>query len=238
MSRWPSTSDQRRPSGDPGADPSGLVASLRHQPLLAVLRPSSSLQAHRQLQQLQAVGLLHVELAVPPQPDAAWVGLGRELVQCFPELRLGAASLRSLEQLEAAHAAGLGYGVSPILEPALIAGARRLRLTLVPGVFSPTEVHRAQQLGCPLVKLYPAAALGPSYWPSLRGPLAPLPACIAAGGLHCGDVLPWLAAGMAGVALGSRLFTAGPVADAPLDPALAELLQRLPTPGEAAVLST
>lgn len=203
-----------------------------------MLRPLSAIQAHRQLQQLQKVGLWHAELAAPAQPDSAWIDLGLELVQRFPALRLGAASVRTLAQLEAARAAGLRYVVSPILEPALIEAALRWQLTLVPGVFSPTEVHRAQQLGCALVKLYPAATLGPGYWPSLRGPLGPLPACIAAGGLHCADVLPWLAAGVTGVALGSSLFVdrAGDdpadVADASLDPNLAELLARLRARGD------
>ena len=218
---------------DHSGDPSGLIASLHRQPLLAVLRPNAAPQAHRQLQQLQAVGLLHVELAVPIQPDAAWIDLGLDLVQRFPGLRLGAASIRTLAQLEAARAAGLAYGVSPILDPPLIEAAQRWRLTLVPGVFTPTEVHRAQQLGCALVKLYPAATLGPRYWSSLRGPLGPLPACIAAGGLDCADVLPWLAAGVAGVALGSSLF-----ADGGLDPNLAELLARLRERDEGRPLST
>ncbi len=233
---------------DHPGDPSGLIASLQRQPLLAVLRPHSASEAHRQLQQLQAVGLLHVELAVPTQPEAAWIALVRELAERFPGLRLGAASVRTLAQLEATRAAGLAYGVSPILDPPLIEAALHWRLTLVPGVFTPTEVHGAQGLGCALVKLYPAATLGPSYWSSLRGPLGPLPACIAAGGLHCGDVLPWLAAGVAGVALGSSLFVDRPrladgdgtrpgddppaVADADLDPDLAELLARLQPRGE------
>jgi len=67
-------------------------------------------------------------------------------------------------------------------------------------------VHRARCWGSRMVKLFPAAPLGPQYWRRLRDPLGePMPFCIAAGGLGPGDVLPWLAAGVDAVALGSSL---------------------------------
>jgi 2-dehydro-3-deoxyphosphogluconate aldolase/(4S)-4-hydroxy-2-oxoglutarate aldolase len=86
--------------------------------------------------------------------------------------------------------------------------AAQLQFTLVPGVYSPTEVDRARQLGSAIVKLFPASSLGPGYWRRLREPLGePLPFCIAAGGLQIDDVRPWLAAGVDAVALGSSLIT-------------------------------
>ncbi|NDG02997.1 MAG: hypothetical protein EB119_07355 [Synechococcaceae bacterium WBB_34_004] len=51
-----------------------------------------------------------------------------------------------------------------------------------------------------------AAALGPTYWCQLQGPLAPLPFCIAAGGIAPKDLASWFAAGVQAVALGSSLF--------------------------------
>ena len=155
--------------------------SLVAQPLLAVLRPRTVQQAHRQLEKLQAVGLVHVELAV--EASRAWSEGCLSLAAAFPALHLGAASITTLEQLEAGAAGGLAYAVSPIFDPQLLQRAGQLGLTLVPGVHSPTEVHQAQRLGCPIVKLFPARPLGPTYWASLAGPLGPLPFCIAAGGL-------------------------------------------------------
>ncbi|MCX5942612.1 MAG: bifunctional 4-hydroxy-2-oxoglutarate aldolase/2-dehydro-3-deoxy-phosphogluconate aldolase, partial [Cyanobacteria bacterium] len=155
--------------------------SLVAQPLLAVLRPRTVQQAHRQLEKLQAVGLVHVELAV--EASRAWSEGCLSLAAAFPALHLGAASVTTPEQLEAGAAGGLAYAVSPIFDPQLLQRAGQLGLTLVPGVHSPTEVHQAQRLGCPIVKLFPARPLGPTYWASLAGPLGPLPFCIAAGGL-------------------------------------------------------
>ena len=220
MCGWPSTSD-----------PAGLLTSLRRQPVLAVLRPRTIHEARGQLEQLLAAGLEHVEIAV--QASDAWVRMVRELRSAFPALRLGAASVCDGEGLQAALAAGVRYAVSPILDPALLQAARGAAITLVPGVFSPTEIALAQRCGAPAVKLFPAAALGPAYWRSLAGPLGPLPFCIAAGGLAAADVPRWLAAGVDAVALGNSLFDdatlggADPAAIAPLKPDLAPLLTRL-----------
>lgn len=211
-------------------DPADLIAGLRRQPVLAVLRPGNLLQAHTQLQLLQGVGLCHVELAV--EATSAWVAMVQQLRLAFPNLCLGAASVRSSQQLEAVQAAGLAYAVSPVLMPDLLEQARAAALTLVPGVFSPTEIAQAVQLEAPAVKLFPAAALGPHYWPSLAGPLAPLPFCMAAGGLTPADVPRWLAAGVDAVALGSCLFSLAAVgpegsASARLHPDLQPLLAQL-----------
>lgn len=197
--------------------------------MLAVLRPGDDNQARRQLAALLAAGLVHVELAVQPSHD--WVAMAAQLVRDYPDLRLGAASVRSSDDLDAAMAAGLGYAVSPILRQPLLRRAQAAGFVLVPGVFTPTEVHQARLWGAGLVKLFPAKVVGPGYWPALRGPLGPLPFCIAAGGLGVRDVEPWLNAGIDAVALGSRLFQA---ADAEttrpgmaLDPELAALVARL-----------
>ncbi|MBD1192708.1 bifunctional 4-hydroxy-2-oxoglutarate aldolase/2-dehydro-3-deoxy-phosphogluconate aldolase [Vulcanococcus sp. Clear-D1] len=197
-----------------------MISGLHRQPLLAVLRPHSPEQARLQLQQLHQAGLCHAELAVDPTP--AWVAMSRELVSDFPELRLGAASVRSAAGLEAALAAGLGYVVSPILDRALLEQASAAAITLVPGVFSPTEIATAVQWGAPAVKLYPAASLGPGYWRSLAGPLGPLPFCIAAGGLAVADAAAWYAAGVDAIALGGTLFSGDR-----LDPALHQLVVSL-----------
>lgn len=182
------------------------MASLRRQPLLVVLRPSQPLDAAPLLERLEALDLRHVELAFQPGP--AWPEQLRELIALFPRLALGAASISHQAALEAAIAAGCRYGFSPILDPELLAAAAAAGFTLVPGVMSPTEVHRARQCGSALVKLFPAASLGPSYWRRLLDPLGPsLPFCIAAGGLSPTDVNTWLAAGVDAVALGSSLLT-------------------------------
>lgn len=181
-----------------------LIRSLRGQPLLIVLRPAEPLQAVTTLERLQALGLRHVEIAWQPQPG--WGAQMAELIQRFPALALGAASVCQPQGVVEAANAGCRYAVSPVLDAALQQEAVRRDLVLVPGVMSPSEVHQARQWGCAIVKLFPAVSVGRDHWRRLRGPLgAALPFCIAAGGLTPADVRPWLEAGVDAVALGSGL---------------------------------
>jgi len=181
-----------------------LIQSLRAQPLLIVLRPGEPLHALPTLQRLQALGVIHVEIAWQPLPG--WADQMGELIGRFPALELGAASVCMPQGVADAAAAGCRYAVSPVLDAELQQRAAERELLLVPGVMSPSEVHQARRLGCRIVKLFPAVSVGISHWRRLREPLgAPLPFCIAAGGLQPADVLPWLEGGVDAVALGSGL---------------------------------
>ncbi len=184
-----------------------MIASLHRQPLLVVLRPPEPLAAVPLLEHLRREGVIHVEIAW--QPLSGWVEQMAELIHRFPDLDLGAASVCEPQGVEASAAAGCRYAVSPVLDPALLAAAAQHDLLLVPGVMTPSEVQLARRLGCAIVKLFPAVSVGIDHWRRLREPLgAPLPFCIAAGGLRPADVLPWLAAGVDAVALGSSLGSA------------------------------
>ncbi|MDM7938701.1 MAG: bifunctional 4-hydroxy-2-oxoglutarate aldolase/2-dehydro-3-deoxy-phosphogluconate aldolase [Cyanobium sp. CZS 48M] len=210
MCGWLSTSESQTP-----------LDELRALPLLAVLRPVHPLEAVSRIALLSAAGIRHVEIAWSPSPR--WSHGCRELTLLFPAIRFGAASVRSLEALEAVRQAGFSFAFSPVLDPSLMSCAQRLGINLVPGVFSPSEVHQAVALGCTAVKLFPASALGPGYWGSLSAALGPLPFCIAAGGLEVAHLDGWLLGGVNALALGSTLFE--PISEAGdcprLDPRLA-----------------
>lgn len=109
--------------------------------------------------------------------------------------------------------------MSPCLDPALLEVARRLDLVLVPGVMTPTEIQRAVDWDCALVKVFPAISLGIEYHRLLAAPMAPLPFMIAAGGLRADGVKAWLAAGYDAIALGRSAIVAER-----LDPALDDWL--------------
>jgi 2-dehydro-3-deoxyphosphogluconate aldolase/(4S)-4-hydroxy-2-oxoglutarate aldolase len=168
-----------------------------------VLRPPSPDSCSPLLERLAEAGLFHVEIAW--QPGDAWITSCRVLRQSFPGLSLGAASIRTAEAVADAAAAGFAYAVSPV-------------------------VDRSLDWGCPIVKLFPAAPLGPAYWRRLREPLGEaLPFCIAAGGLTVADIDRWLGAGVDAVALGSGLLDGlGEEAEAPSTATLAAALAVLP----------
>ena len=188
-----------------------FVASLQHQPLLLVIRPEpDDLEASgsgsgllEQVQQLHAAGLRHLEVAWLDQPG--WMGFMQRVQDHCPELNLGAASVTVAKALNDLSRLDLSYAMEPCWCPEIVEQARGLGVLLVPGVFSPTEVHQAMRFGCRVVKLFPAVNLGPGYWGRLQAPLGPLPFVIAAGGLEVGDLPVWLEAGHGAVALGRRV---------------------------------
>lgn len=208
---------------DPAGLAANLTASLARQPLLAVLRPRDPQRALAEVELLQSVGWRHVELAWTAPWLSQLIPILRE--RC-PQVHLGAASVTTSQQLGQVAAAGLSYAFMPIWQPELLLHARELGITLVPGVFTPTEVYQARCHGCTMVKLFPAAALGPYYWSQLRAPLGPLPTCIAAGGLGPETALQWLHMGAVdAVALGQQLFGHFSLGD----PALRQRLRDLVT---------
>ncbi|MFL0781608.1 MAG: bifunctional 4-hydroxy-2-oxoglutarate aldolase/2-dehydro-3-deoxy-phosphogluconate aldolase [Prochlorococcus sp.] len=198
-----------------------MLASLRLQPLIVVLRPQqdaleTSLSPSPILHLIEGLvdaGVQHLECAWSAQPG--WLEMMEAVRQSFPGLSLGAASVTSSEALAAVVELRLAYGMAPCWNPVLQRQAAELNQLLIPGVFSPTEVHQASAFGCRILKLFPASTLGIDYWHQLTAPLGGTPFVIAAGGLKVADLSAWLAAGHDAVALGRGL-----VVDGQIDPSL------------------
>ena len=157
------------------------MASLQHQPLLLVIRPEpddlvtcgSGSGLLEQVQRLHAAGLRHLEVAWLDQPG--WMGFVQRVQDHCPGLNLGAASVTVPKALNVLSRLDLSYAMAPCWCPELVEQARGLGVLLVPGVFSPTEVHQAMRFGCRVVKLFPAATLGRATGAACRRPSAHCP---------------------------------------------------------------
>ena len=185
-----------------------LMASLRRQPLIIVLRPKESdllgpflqsLLCHR-LDQLVDLGVRHIEIAW--MDHLRWSDLIATIRLRHPTLQLGVASVTSQRGLQAVIDLDLPYAMSPLLDQGLVSMAHQHNCCLVPGVMTPTEIRQALVLGCHLVKLFPALVLGLDYHRQISAPMGDLPFMIAAGGLTVADLHPWLSAGYDAIALG------------------------------------
>ncbi len=73
-------------------------------------------------------------------------------------LLVGAGTVRSPEQAEAAWRAGAEFLVSPGLSEAVARWAQERGIAYLPGVLTPTEVERALGLGLRVLKFFPAKA--------------------------------------------------------------------------------
>ena len=77
-----------------------------------------------------------------------------------PQAILGAGTLRTAADAEAAMAAGCRFGVSPGYTPALGRACREAGLPLLPGVATAGEVMAACDDGLSFLKFFPATAAG------------------------------------------------------------------------------
>jgi 2-dehydro-3-deoxyphosphogluconate aldolase/(4S)-4-hydroxy-2-oxoglutarate aldolase len=191
---------------------SATASLIRDRRLIAVLRrvtPRSALLAV--VDELADAGVAAVEITLDAPSAAA------DLEACRSHLErrgpavpiVGAGTVRSEAQLEAAAAAGAAFIVSPVFDPAIVDGALAHRLVVMPGAYTPTEVDRAWRAGATFVKLFPASSLGPAHVRELRGPF-PEVELIPTGGIDASNARTFLEAGAVAVGVGSALVRARP----------------------------
>ena len=97
----------------------------------------------------------------------------RRISAAFPEMLLGAGTVLAPAQAHRARDAGAAFALAPGLNPAVVEAARGAGLAFAPGVMTPGEIERALDLGCGLLKFFPAgAAGGVAMLKALAGPYA------------------------------------------------------------------
>lgn len=116
---------------------------------------------------------------------------------------VGAGTVRTVEQVRAAHEAGAVFLASPVLEEEIVDEALTLGVRILPGCLTPTEVARAVAAGCSEVKIFPASSYGPAGIRSLRGPF-PEVGLVVTGGIGLQQVGTYLQAGAEQVGVGVK----------------------------------
>jgi len=120
------------------------------------------------------------------------------------EVLLGAGTVLDPETARAAILSGARYIISPTLNPRVIELCHRYGVIVVPGAFTPTEILTAWELGADMVKVFPAAALGPGYIKDILSPL-PQVKLLPTGGVSLSNVAQFIKAGATAVAAGGSL---------------------------------
>lgn len=126
-------------------------------------------------------------------------------------LAIGAGTVLERSQGRAAIEAGARFLFSPVLSEELVQLADESGVPYIPGCATPSEAHRALDLGCDTVKLFPADTIGgPRFVRSLLSVLPQL-RCIPSGGIgpDVGALEEWFRSGAKAVAMGSSLFPGG-----------------------------
>lgn len=83
-----------------------------------------------------------------------------QIKQRFPELLLGAGTVLTISQVEAALNAGAEFIVSPGSNPTTIDYCQQKGVTIFPGVCTPTEIEMNLEKGIGVMKFFPAEPAG------------------------------------------------------------------------------
>lgn len=84
----------------------------------------------------------------------------RILRKDFPEMVVGAGTVLSIKQVDAAIDAGAMFIVSPGLNPKVVEYCISKNITVIPGCSNPSDVESAMEFGLDTVKFFPAEAAG------------------------------------------------------------------------------
>ncbi len=118
---------------------------------------------------------------------------------------VGAGTVTSMKDLIEVLNSGAEFIVTPIVKENVIIECKNSKIPIYPGALTPTEIHRAWQLGADMVKVFPASAFGPAYFKDLKGPFNHIK-LMAVGGVHAGNVNDYIQSGADGIAVGGSIF--------------------------------
>jgi 2-dehydro-3-deoxyphosphogluconate aldolase/(4S)-4-hydroxy-2-oxoglutarate aldolase len=123
-------------------------------------------------------------------------------------IHLGAGTVISNRLVDKAVSAGAAYIITPGWDRELVRYAVQQGVSVIPGVYSPSDIMQATAEGIEVLKLFPAASLGLDYIKNLFGPFPGIH-LMAVGGIGRQNLLEYYKAGCMSFAIGSDLVPRG-----------------------------
>jgi len=126
----------------------------------------------------------------------------------LPGMALGVGSVIDAGTASLYLQLGADFIVSPLLNPEMAKVCNRRKVLWSPGCGSVSEVNYAEELGCELVKIFPAGQVGgPEFIASVKGPM-PWSDLMPSGGVvpEYENLKAWFKAGATCVGMGGQLM--------------------------------
>lgn len=122
------------------------------------------------------------------------------------ELTVGAGTVLDVTTARIAILAGAEYIVSPAFDEETAKLCNLYQIPYMPGCMTITEMTKAMEAGCDIIKLFPGSAYGPSFIKSIKAPL-PNVNIMPTGGVSIDNVEEWFKNGVIAVGAGGKLAT-------------------------------
>jgi len=126
----------------------------------------------------------------------------------LPKMALGVGSVPDAATAALFIQCGADFVVTPSLREDVAVVCNRRKVLWAPGCASLTEIGKAEELGCEIVKLFPGSVYGPKFIQSVRAP-QPWTKIMPTGGVSMEkeNLMSWFNAGATCVGMGSKLIT-------------------------------
>lgn len=126
----------------------------------------------------------------------------------LPGMMLGVGSVTDAASASLYMQLGANFIVTPVFREDIAIACNRRKVLWSPGCGTLSEIARAEELGCEVVKLFPADTYGPEFIKAIKGP-CPWTTIMPTGGVYptVESLSSWLNAGATCVGLGSQLIS-------------------------------
>jgi len=117
---------------------------------------------------------------------------------------VGAGTVLTKQQVDAAHASGAQFIISPNTDPEIIRHTVDLGMISIPGALTPSEIVLAHNCGAKFVKVFPGGDFGPGYIKAVCAPINHIPLLVV-GGVNADNMQAFMDAGAVGIGVGSNI---------------------------------
>ncbi|MDM9630880.1 bifunctional 4-hydroxy-2-oxoglutarate aldolase/2-dehydro-3-deoxy-phosphogluconate aldolase [Robiginitalea aurantiaca] len=134
--------------------------------------------------------------------------MNRYALEELPGMILGVGSITDAAAASLFLQMGANFIVTPSLREDIAIVCNRRKVLWSPGCGSLTEINRAEELGCEIIKLFPGSTYGPGFVKAVRGP-QPWTSIMPTGGVSTDEdnLRGWFDAGVTCVGMGSKLIS-------------------------------
>lgn len=134
--------------------------------------------------------------------------LTKYAIKELPGMIMGVGSVTDAAAASLYMALGANFIVTPVLREDIAIVCNRRKVLWSPGCGTLTEIARAEELGCEIVKLFPGDIYGPQFVKGVKGP-QPWTSIMPTGGVSptYKNLKEWFDAGVTCVGMGSKLIS-------------------------------
>jgi len=177
-----------------------LLEQLLATKIIAIIRLSSSESVFELAQAFRRGGIKAIEVTMGTPNALEEINKLSQIEGVIP----GVGSVIDAKIAKAAIDAGAQFVVTPVSKPEVIQMAHQHHKPILSGAMTPSEILQAYEWGADVVKLFPAANFGLSYFKAVKASMPHLP-IMPTGGVTIENASEWIANGAVCLGVGSTL---------------------------------